>query len=983
MIRHRLSTLSALGAILVLAAVTGPAPAFVAPEGADDLAIPIREVDFQLATSATARAEGARLAAGFSVATGATWRIWSWNERTGTPHAMIGTGVAPRAPFVTREDAIAAARELIEAHPEVFGAATGDLRLADCETGYGKTSVHFQQTYRGIDIEGAVVRLLYTEEGRLSFAGSDAHRRVAVEAAPSIPATVAEEIAVRDLAPWSGRLDPGEATLRILPVARGDSGFAYHLVWRVRVWTDEPVGLWATWVDAHTGEIVWRYNEACFVDFTGSASGLVQPATYCNGQETQAMPFLRVAVDGAGAVYTGADGSWTIGYAGTDPRTVTAEFYGPYCDVNNVSGGPQGTFTGIATPGVPLAVTFTNVNAQRDEKDVFDAVSDVHLFYQDVDPSYHYINEQMPATVSIASTCNAYYVGHTINFYQAGGGCANTGEIQGVVHHEFCHGITEEILGNQGTQGIGEGNSDILANYITGESIIGRGFYQGVCTSGIRNSDNTLQYPQDLNGQIHHDGQIIAGFHWDAWQELQAILPAEEARLVAINTWHWGRIHQHPTTQPDQVLATFLADDDDGNLLNGTPHFAAFCAGAMSHGFPCPEVLNGVVFEHEGVASRTEPGDAVVTATVYSTEGAIIADSTQIRYRVNDGPFYRAGMAPTGNPNEYAGSIPGLQTGDEIEYYLRAQDESNNIGSSPSGAPVNTWAFDIATLVDHMEEDSGWMINAEGTDNATSGLWNLVDPNGTSLNGQPVQPEDDRTPAPGAQCWVTGQGSVGGAANEMDVDNGRTSLFSPVYDLSGSSVAKLKYWRWYTNSLGSYPNQDVWLVQVRNNGGAWVDLENTTESANWWSLREFDLAALFGAELGLVEVKFVASDVPPHSTVEAAVDEFEILNVAPQAVPEWTEGPARFALLGARPNPATRGAEIGFALPAPARVSLALYDVAGRQVRSLAQGEFGPGQQGVVWDGADDHGRPVASGTYFVRMQAAGFTSTRSLVVTR
>ena len=68
-----------------------------------------------------------------------------------------------------------------------------------------------------------------------------------------------------------------------------------------------------------------------------------------------------------------------------------------------------------------------------------------------------------------------------------GGGCANTGEIMGVVQHEFGHGITERHpRRSQGTQGIGEGNSDILANLMTLESIIGRGFYLNHCTTGIR-----------------------------------------------------------------------------------------------------------------------------------------------------------------------------------------------------------------------------------------------------------------------------------------------------------------------------------------------------------------------------------------------------------------------------------------------------------------------------------------------------------------
>ena len=54
------------------------------------------------------------------------------------------------------------------------------------------------------------------------------------------------------------------------------------------------------------------------------------------------------------------------------------------------------------------------------------------------------------------------------------------------------------------------------------DTIIGLGFYLNNCTNGIRNSDNKLQYPGDVIGQeIHYDGQVIAGFNWDAMILLQ------------------------------------------------------------------------------------------------------------------------------------------------------------------------------------------------------------------------------------------------------------------------------------------------------------------------------------------------------------------------------------------------------------------------------------------------------------------------------
>jgi hypothetical protein len=57
-------------------------------------------------------------------------------------------------------------------------------------------------------------------------------------------------------------------------------------------------------------------------------------------------------------------------------------------------------------------------------------------------------------------------------------------------------------------------------------------------------------------------------------QAMVAALGPEAGRLAAARDWHYGRVLQHPMTQPDQVLATFVADDNDGNLTNGTPNYS-------------------------------------------------------------------------------------------------------------------------------------------------------------------------------------------------------------------------------------------------------------------------------------------------------------------------------------------------------------------------------------------------------------------------
>lgn len=77
-------------------------------------------------------------------------------------------------------------------------------------------------------------------------------------------------------------------------------------------------------------------------------------------------------------------------------------------------------------------------------------------------------------------------------------------------------------------------------------------------------------------------------------------------------------------------------------------------------------------------------------------------------------------------------------------------------------------------------------------------------------------------------------------------------------------------------------------------------------------------------------------------------------------------------------NPSTT---IQFALPEPGRVRLALYDLRGRQIRTLLQGEWTPGLHSIVWDGCDDFGRLLPSGVYFYRIEIQPLDQERDLYV--
>lgn len=85
--------------------------------------------------------------------------------------------------------------------------------------------------------------------------------------------------------------------------------------------------------------------------------------------------------------------------------------------------------------------------------------------------------------------------------------------------------------------------------------------------------------------------------------------------------------------------------------------------------------------------------------------------------------------------------------------------------------------------------------------------------------------------------------------------------------------------------------------------------------------------------------------------------------------------------LAAAPNPCVGSTSIRYALPQGAAVDLAVFDVAGRRVRTLVRGAVEPvGIRGSVWDGRDDRGHAVASGAYFLRLRAGGVQRSMRLV---
>ena len=91
--------------------------------------------------------------------------------------------------------------------------------------------------------------------------------------------------------------------------------------------------------------------------------------------------------------------------------------------------------------------------------------------------------------------------------------------------------------------------------------------------------------------------------------------------------------------------------------------------------------------------------------------------------------------------------------------------------------------------------------------------------------------------------------------------------------------------------------------------------------------------------------------------------------------------PTSYSLSQNYPNPFNPSTAIEFTLPRPCPVTLEVYDIVGRKVRTLVSEAVTAGTKRVIWDGCNADGAGVASGVYFYRIMASDFSETRKMLL--
>lgn len=93
--------------------------------------------------------------------------------------------------------------------------------------------------------------------------------------------------------------------------------------------------------------------------------------------------------------------------------------------------------------------------------------------------------------------------------------------------------------------------------------------------------------------------------------------------------------------------------------------------------------------------------------------------------------------------------------------------------------------------------------------------------------------------------------------------------------------------------------------------------------------------------------------------------------------------PESFGLDPNFPNPFNPSTTIRFEVPKASDVKIIVYDILGNEVRTVVDHKLDPGRYSETWDGRDNRSQPVASGVYFVRMQAGDFVTARKIALVK
>ena len=748
----------------------------------------------------------------------------------------------------------------------------------------------FVQYYNNLEIVNSKLYAKFSLANELISFGLDIFNDINISVVPTINEQSAIASATSNISASISDIIVNE-NLKVLANPKYRK-YEYNLVYVVKFKTRIEAGPahYICYIDAHTGELLMRKNEVMYEapPITTNVSGDVYTTHPYNPASSENFKYLK-AIDQSTNTnyYTDVNGDVDFGTVASG-TSIRYKLEGLYADVQTNNNTPEI----FANLGASNTIVFDNTNSTIQERTAYYAVNMIHGHLKSVFPTFTGLDSPLETNVDEAGSCNAFFAGTSINFYAEGNGCQATAKIPDVAYHEYGHAINNARY-NSGSGmwngALNEGFADIWAFSLTDSPFIGLGWDLVDPTYSIRDYQDRKVYPQDLIGEVHADGEIIAGCFWDTYLNLNNMNQMLDLFKYTYDSGVDGPSGTEGAIFTDILLEVLYADDNDADLTNGTPNDIAIVSAFALHGIT---LLSNAVISHNPVSSAVGNSAITINASVGITYPWALG-STNCFYRLNDATTWN-NLAMSG-VSSFTTTIPSQPNGTVIAYYISLTDNfGNESGITPMAAnlaPLDNANVPYFIMVEYellAEEDFdfniGFWQTGDVNDNAGTGMWEIGNPlgsYGTPGDQNTIVQTDDQHTLGGSDCAFTGNASSSSASiGENDVDDGHTTLYSPYYDMTDYINPAFSYWRWFTNNTGAEPNADWWQVAITDDGVNWVAVENNLTSDNSWrrfAFRAKDYVSLTSTQ---VQLRFVASDsirlgqnLDGGSLIEAAVDD--------------------------------------------------------------------------------------------------------------
>jgi len=788
-----------VGTIALLAALSGAVPeaaAQVAPAslaGRPELEVasgpPVRRAISVSNGRAPLRA--ARAWAGFVAEVGPRWQAM-WDDATAVPRRLWGQGIA--APGATASPAAAEAftRSFLARHVDLLapGSSMKDLVLVSNRLDDGMRTLGFRQHHQGMEVLGGQVSFRFKND-RLFVIGAEALPAVVARPGRAVGDAQARQLAAAWIGEEAAQVQAGAVTgPLVLPLIGNHRVLGYRTVVAVTVDARQPIGRWSVYLDAATGERVARRQTLMFATATLSYN---TPERRPGGTRID-YPAQGASVDTDGSATTSDDtGQFT--WSGTSPTLLTTRARGPLVRVHNDSGSDATAMFTVAPDGSQVwgAASDDQVDSQLT---TFVHARIVKDYARRFAPSLAFLDEELQATDNIAASCNAFSDGDTINFYNADADCENTGRLPDVIYHEFGHALhMHSIIDGVGVfeSALSEGMSDYLSCTIHDEAGMGRGFFYS--NTPLRNLDpvgSEKRWPDDV-GEAHDTGEIIGGALWDLRKAMIDRYGHDEG-ISRTDQLYYAAL-QRASDIPSVYVELLAADDDNGDLSDGTPDSCLIDAAFGPHG------LRALAFDMVPLATESPSATGfTVSATIDTIVPACAGNeltSATVEWRLRDDPDTGGELAMAVSGDQYSATIPSQPDGTVVNYKVRIEFGDGSLIRYPANIADPWYEFyvgdvDVIYCTGFEDEDpfaNGWthrLDSGTAQEGADDWAWGpIVD---TPGSGDP--------PAAYEGVNVIGNDLGGADYNGQYQPSKVNSCTSPAFSVGAYSDVRLQYRRW-------------------------------------------------------------------------------------------------------------------------------------------------------------------------------------------